>query len=46
MPEKNQVSIKISPEVLAKCMAAIEVLRTELEPYLIALTPKRASRNS
>ena len=40
MPEKNQVSIKITPEVFAKCEAAVAVLRKELEPYLIALTPK------
>jgi hypothetical protein len=40
MPVSNSISIKITPEAFAKCEAAIEVLRLELEPYLIALTPK------
>lgn len=40
MPEMNQVSIVIPPEVLTEVKAAIVTIQTKLEPYLVALTPE------
>jgi hypothetical protein len=39
MPESNQVSIVIPPEVLTEVEAAVATIQTKLEPYLVALTP-------
>ena len=39
MPESNQVSIVIPPEILTEVEAAITTVKTKLEPYLVALTP-------
>lgn len=38
LPRENRVSIELTPEALTKCEDAIKTLKTELEPYLIALT--------
>lgn len=39
MPEQNDVSIVIPPEVLTEVKDAVTLIRTKLEPYLVALTP-------
>jgi len=38
MPESNQVSIVIPPEILTEVETAVTTIQTKLEPYLIALT--------
>ena len=40
MPESNQVSIVIPPEVLTEVETAVALIKTKLEPFLVALTPE------
>ncbi|MBI9073103.1 MAG: hypothetical protein JEY94_15990 [Melioribacteraceae bacterium] len=40
MPEQNDVSIVIPPEVLTEVQDAVTLIKTKLEPYLVALTPE------
>jgi hypothetical protein len=40
MPEDNSVAIQIPEADVAEINAAIETLKTKLQPYLIALTPE------
>ncbi|MCF8259914.1 MAG: hypothetical protein K9J12_04015 [Melioribacteraceae bacterium] len=40
MPESNQVSIQIPPEVLQEIQTAVTNIQTKLAPYLIALSPE------
>jgi len=39
MPEQNDVSIVIPPEVLTEVKDAVTLIKTKLDPYLVALTP-------
>ena len=39
MPESNQVSIVIPPEILTEVETAVALIKTKLEPFLVALTP-------
>jgi hypothetical protein len=40
MPESNQVSIVIPPEILTEVETSVATIKTKLEPYLVALTPE------
>jgi hypothetical protein len=40
MPEDNRISIQIPEADITEINAAIETLKTKLQPYLIALTPE------
>ncbi|MBI9071952.1 MAG: hypothetical protein JEY94_10155 [Melioribacteraceae bacterium] len=39
MPEQNDVSIVIPPEVLTEVKDAVTLIKTKLDPFLVALTP-------
>lgn len=40
MPENNSVSVVIPPEVLTEVQTAVNMIKTKLQPYLVALTPE------
>ena len=40
MPEDNRIAIQIPEADVTEINAAIETLKTKLQPYLIALTPE------
>ncbi|MBI9072546.1 MAG: hypothetical protein JEY94_13170 [Melioribacteraceae bacterium] len=39
MPEQNDVSIVIPPEILTEVETAVATIKEKLSPYLVALTP-------
>ena len=41
MPAENKINISIPPEVLAEVKVALQTIKTQLDPYLISLTPEQ-----